>query len=212
MPEFLERGQRLRNGKDGPQLPIGAIKALGNTEPRATLGSTFGTDVPVPTRETFVAESELLPVHTIVVQAAGEPIWTVSLPASSLKGSLRYQIQEMAFKPTGQVVLFRKIMEQWAFSDDEASTLLGFEDAADIRDIYDGRKPVGQRDANDRLRVVLRIAADVDALFQDEKAIRDWLSETQKDLGGQTPRALLNEGSMENLLKVKYYVSYLSGR
>ena len=103
-------------------------------------------------------------------------------------------------------------MEQWGFSEKEAATLLGFENAADIGEIYAGRKPVGHRDANDRLRAVLRIAADIDALFNDRDAVRDWLNEPQKDLGGKRPRALLNEGSMENLLQVKYYVSYLSGR
>ena len=73
-------------------------------------------------------------------------------------------------------------------------------------------KLVEHRDANDRLRAVLRIAADLDALFQEVPAVRDWLSEPQRDLGGATPRSLLTEGSMENLLRVKYYIAYLSGR
>jgi hypothetical protein len=117
-----------------------------------------------------------------------------------------------ALKPPGQIVLFQKIMEDWGFSDQEAATLLGFESASDIREIYRGTKPVGHRDANDRLRAVLRIAADLDALFRETSAIRDWLSEPQRDLGGATPRTLLTEGSMENLLRVKYYVACLSGR
>ena len=103
-------------------------------------------------------------------------------------------------------------MDQWDFSDKEAAALLGFEDKVDIQDIYEGRKPVGHRDANDRLRIVLRIAADIDALYDDKDAIRNWLNEPQRDLGGKTPRAHLNEGSMENLLQVKYYVAHLSGR
>jgi hypothetical protein len=115
-------------------------------------------------------------------------------------------------KPTGQIVLFHKIMQDWGFNDGEASTLLGFESASDIREIYLGMKPVGHRDANDRLRAVLRIAADLHALFRSEAAIRDWLSEPQRDLDRATPRSLLTEGSMENLLRVKYYVAYLSGR
>jgi hypothetical protein len=116
------------------------------------------------------------------------------------------------FKPAGQVVLFRKIMDDWNFNDQEAATLLGFEAASDIDEIYMGRKPVRHRDANDRLRAVLRIAADLDALFHEVVAIRDWLSEPQRDLGGATPRSLLIEGSMENLLRVKHYVAHLSGR
>ena len=90
--------------------------------------------------------------------------------------------------------------------------MLGFESGSDAKEIYLGLRPVGHRDANDRLRAVLRIAADLDALYQGKDAIRDWLNEPQRDLGGKTPRALLNEGSMENLLQVKYYVAHLSGR
>ena len=115
-------------------------------------------------------------------------------------------------KPAGQVVLFRRIMEDWDFNDKDAATLLGFEAAADIGQIYLGMKPLGHRDANDRLRAILRIAADLDALFREVVAIRDWLSEPQRDLNGKTPRSLLTEGSMENLLRVRYYVAYLSGR
>jgi Protein of unknown function (DUF2384) len=117
-----------------------------------------------------------------------------------------------ALKPAGQVVLFKKTMEDWNFTDEEAATLLGFEAAFDIGEIYLGMKPVGHRDANDRLRAVLRIATDLDALFEGVSAIRDWLSEPQCDLGGVPPRRLLTEGSMENLLRVKSYVAYLSGR
>lgn len=117
-----------------------------------------------------------------------------------------------ALKPAGQVILFHKIMQDWDFTDQEAATLLGFEAAADIGEIYLGTKSVAHRDANDRLRAVLRIATDLDALFREVAAIGDWLSEPQRDLDGATPRSLLIEGSMENLLRIKYYVAYLSGR
>jgi hypothetical protein len=115
-------------------------------------------------------------------------------------------------KPAGQVVLLHKVMDDWGFDDQQAATLLGFEGASDINKIYTGEKPVGHRDANDRLRAILRIATDLDALFRKPGAIRNWLSEPQRDLGGATPGSLLTEGSMENLLRVKYYVAYLSGR
>jgi hypothetical protein len=200
--------------------------ALGNTIPLATRGLTFGADVP----ESIETPRELRAQHmrwrmrlagglygpTPAQPFVDQMTSLADLVTSALEGTTGLQSESQSaqktFKPAGQVVLFKKIMEQWGFSEKEASTLLGFEDAADVRDIYEGRKPVGQRDANDRLRAVLRIAADIDALFREKDAIRGWLNESQKDLGGQTPRDLLNEGSMENLLRVKYYVSYLSGR
>jgi hypothetical protein len=115
-------------------------------------------------------------------------------------------------KPTAPVKFFQQIMKDWDFDDQAAATLLGFEAVSDIRQIYAGNKPVGHRDANDRLRSVLRIATDLHDLFKDVSAIRGWLGEVQGDLGEVTPRSLLTEGSMENLLRVKHYVAYLSGR
>ena len=117
-----------------------------------------------------------------------------------------------ARKPTGPVVLFQKTMGDWGFSDQDAATLLGLEAASDVRDVFQGVKPVRHRDSKDRLRAVLRIGADLDALFSDVAAIREWLSEAQPDLDGETPCKLLTEGSMENLLRVKYYLAHLSGR
>lgn len=148
-----------------------------------------------------------------IVQAARAADLYVRSPEGTLVLEARVTTEEAKpLKPAGQIVLFQKVMEDWDFNEQEAATLLGFEAASDIRDIYAGRKPVGHRDANDRLRAILRIAADLDALYEEPGAIRDWLNEPQMDLGGKTPRALLNEGSVENLLQVKYYVSYLSGR
>jgi len=115
-------------------------------------------------------------------------------------------------KVAGQVVLFRRIMDDWGLGGQEAATLLGYAASSDVQDIYDGRKTVGHRDGIDRLRAILRIAADLDTLFQDIISIQSWLNEAQKDLDGASPRTLFQEGSMENLLRVKYYVSYLSGR
>jgi hypothetical protein len=117
-----------------------------------------------------------------------------------------------AQKPTGPVVLFGRIVGDWDFDDNEAATLLGFDAASHIREVLNGAKPLKSRDANDRLRAVLRIATDLDALFSDVAAIRDWLNESQPELEDKAPRALLTEGSMENLLRVKYYVAHLSGR
>ena len=137
--------------------------------------------------------------HAYVHSAGG--FWIVDEAMGATK-------EAQTFKAAGQVVLFQRVMHDWGFDEQQAATLLGFENASDIRDMYAGRRPVGHRDANDRLRAVLRIAADLDALYQERSAIREWLNEPQADLGGKTPRALFDEGSMESLLRVKYYVSF----
>lgn len=120
--------------------------------------------------------------------------------------------QSKPVRPSGPVKLFELVVRAWELTDKDAATLLGFDDAQTVRDIWVGRRSVGQRDANDRLRAVLRIAADLDALYRDPAVIRAWLDHPQVKLGGKTPKAELLEGSMERLLIVKHYVAALSGR
>lgn len=186
---------------------------LGNTNPLATRGPTLGLGRPSPSvgeaeRQypsgglSDLARTQQRRAFDLVVGGLSQH--TVVIEAKDLRAP--------AQRPAGQVALFQKIMEDWGFSDQEASILLGFESASHLHEIYLGVRPVGHRDANDRLRAVLRIAADVHALFRSQAAIRDWLAEPQRDLGDLSPRSLLTEGSMENLLRVKYYLAFLSGR
>jgi hypothetical protein len=196
----------LSNGRDRSSMP-----GLGNTNPVVGLGPTLGRLVEYSEKEGLgwrqaTPEDLLQPPHkkgTVVIYS---PLGSPGSRFGVLGRASR------PFRPKGQVVLFKKVMEDWAFDKSEAASLLGFENAADIGEVYAGAKPIGFRDANDRLRTVLRIATDLDALFKGITPIRDWLGEAQSDLNGVSPRALLIEGSMENLLRVKYYVAYLSGR
>lgn len=216
----LENNRPLGNGRDGPHIPEQRRVGLGNTNPVATLGSTLGFVAPSidyrkarqrksdPSQEVFQTTTE-----PVLLVQRGEGAGFYFPPAEGrLIVEAKAEQRAKLLRPSGQVVLFKKIMEDWGFDNGEAAILLGFEAASDIREIYLGMRSVRQRDANDRLRAILRIATDLDALFGEVAAIRDWLSEPQHDLDGATPRALLTEGSMENLLRVKYYVAYLSGR
>jgi hypothetical protein len=222
MPHNLEYNQPVGNGKDAS---AGSEIGLGNTSPVDTLGSTLGVDAPFAAsgaaagglfqrRRGFGFVTPVPAVGLVVV--VGEPIPitqddVIHVERVEVKVLAR-EAKARALKPSGQIVLFQRIMEDWGFGEPEAATLLGFETASDISEIYHGRRSVGHRDANDRLRAVLRMGADLDALFGEVAAIREWLSEAQRDLGGMTPRSLLTEGSMENLLKVKQYIAFLSGR
>jgi hypothetical protein len=217
MLNTLNYNGRLGDGNDDPHIPVRSGAGLGNTNPIATLGSTLGSgaawveQLPSRAKEWEPSERQAQVIHFLVAKplTLGSPEFgtpTLETHAAAVAP------QSAKFKPAGQVVLFQRVMEDWGFNDQEAATLLGFESASDMREIYSGSKPVGHRDANDRLRAVLRIAADLDALFREIGAIRNWLREPQHKLGEAIPHSLLTEGSMENLLLVKYYVAYLSGR
>jgi hypothetical protein len=217
MWDARDQGQGLGNGKD-PRPGIG----LGNTNPVATLGSTFGSSAPSIMRGDLSrpAIGELSPYQLTDAPSvmAGElrRAWSARQTDETfrIRPGLEANTPQTSKvpKPTAPVKLFQQVMNDWNFDDRAAATLLGFEAASDIRHIYLGNEPVGHRDANDRLRSVLRIATDLHDLFRDVSAIRGWLGEAKSDLGGLTPRSLLTEGSMENLLRVKHYVAYLSGR
>jgi hypothetical protein len=207
MLDIIHNNRRLGNGKDVPHITPQS-GGLSNTNPIDTRGLTFGSSAPM-VEYSEARASHLLPelrVHTTQVDLL---VWSGQ---GGMIAEAKVFPRAEVLKPPGQVVLFQKIMEDWGFSDQEAAMLLGFEAESDIAEIYLGTKSVEHRDGNDRLRAVLRIATDLDALYQQVAAIRDWLSEPQRDLDGATPRSLLTEGSMENLLRVKYYVAYLSGR
>lgn len=220
MLKTLNYHGRLGDGNDDPHIPVRSGAGIGNTNPVATLGSTLGSGAAwVEHRDPSVivdkpwqaSEPQAQVIHFLVAKplTLGSPEFgtpTLATHAGAVAP------QSAKFKPAGQVVLFQRVMEDWGFNDQEAATLLGFEAASDMREIYSGSKPVGHRDANDRLRAVLRIAADLDALFREVGAIRNWLREPQHKLSGATPHSLFTEGSMEDLLRVKYYVAYLSGR
>ena len=215
MLDILEANRKLGNGKESPAWS-GA--GLGNTNPIATHGPALFPYPALRTSPPRILEAlslaagspslgrpTLFQSNTLIAQATLSGQGGMSAQAEILP-------RARVLKPAAQVILFQKIMVEWDFTDQEAATLLGFEPVTDIRDIYLGTKPVGNRDANDRLRTVLRVGTDLDALFEKVAAIRDWLSEPQRDLNDETPRSLLTEGSMEKLLRIKYYVAYLSGR
>lgn len=122
------------------------------------------------------------------------------------------QTEHVPVRPAAQIRVFQRVMEEWDFNDREAAILLGFERAAVVQDLYKGLTSLRLRDANDRLRAVLLIAADLDALYRDPDVIREWLNEPQPLLEDEAPIELLREGSMANVLRLQQYVAYLSGR
>jgi hypothetical protein len=212
MLDRLEHSRSLGNGKDRQQIALWSSRGLGNTNPSATLAPTSLVD---PRITSGAPASEAVQnVAKLAMAKFGTrfDVMIVERTGALLIVETKVSKWAEAVKPAGQVVLFRKVMQDWNFNDEEAAKLLGYEAASDISEIYTGIKAVRHRDANDRLRAVLRIATDLHDLFQEVAKIRGWLSEPQRDLDGATPRSLLTEGSMENLLRVKSYVAYLSGR
>jgi transcriptional regulator with XRE-family HTH domain len=105
-----------------------------------------------------------------------------------------------------------KLMDVWALSEKEAARLLGFEDEHHFSELASGTATLSTRDMRDRVRHLLRMREALHSLFRDTEAEREWLREPRPELNGQTPLALLLEGSMENFLVVSQLVQWMVGR
>lgn len=112
----------------------------------------------------------------------------------------------------GEVALFREIMSDWGFSDEEASAILGYKEPSFATNLFSGLASIRQRDADERLRLVIAIAVDLEALYRDYDVIKKWLRKPHELLNGDIPLKMATEGTSHDLLKLSEYIEYLSGR
>ena len=212
-----DTSRQQTNGEDHKHLP------LGNTDPQ------FGSALP-PGSEMldYLAQAKLargirelppglyqvrshLKSGSIVFGRGGLGLGTAApaaAPAPPLDPSVKAKDLELA----GEVALFREIMKDWDFTDHQASAVLGYKESTFAAELFRGLVSIRQRDADERLQLVITIAVDLEALFRDRNAIRDWLRRPHELLGGATPLAMATEGTSLDMLKLSEYVEYLSGR
>jgi hypothetical protein len=118
----------------------------------------------------------------------------------------------MDLELAGEVALFREIMSDWGLSDQEASGVLGYKEPTFATDLFKGLGTIRQRDADERLQLVITIAVDLEALYRDYDVIKKWLRKPHELLNGAIPLQMATEGTSFDLLKLSEYVEYLSGR
>lgn len=127
-------------------------------------------------------------------------------------GALAEPVKARDLELAGEVALFREIMSDWGLNDQQASAILGYKEPTFATDLFKGLTSIRQRDAEERLQLVITIAVDLEALYRDYDVIQKWLRKPHELLNGATPLAMATEGSSVDLLKVSEYVEYLSGR
>ena len=111
----------------------------------------------------------------------------------------------------GEVALLKFITIEWGFSDPEASLVLGYTDEQFASRLFAGTDTIRQRDAEERLNILIDIAIDLRALYRDTEVIRRWWR-TELERLGATPINMATKGSVINLVKLAELVEYLSGR
>jgi transcriptional regulator with XRE-family HTH domain len=115
-------------------------------------------------------------------------------------------------KPAGAVKFLAKLEQIWQLDQKDLAKLVGVEGVEDVRDLLSGAWSLETRDAKDRFRHLMRIREALHSLFQNLDAEREWLREPRLELQGQSPLAMMLEGSMENLLTVSQFVQWMVGR
>ena len=115
---------------------------------------------------------------------------------------------------TGPVRFVLKLMEFWRLTRDQVVGLLGFDqaDADHVAAALNGIVTLRGRDVRDRIAYLFAIRATLSSLFRDLDVENEWLREPHSLLHGQSPLALLSNGSVEDLLVVKEYVDTVAGR
>jgi hypothetical protein len=154
------------------------------------------------TNETAVATEYALPVEVQEGDRAG-------LDFENLNKKITRGIK---LEAPGRIKGFRRLMDRWGFTRKDAKEILGFDNEGMIGELYTGIEKVQQRDVKDRLRLFLSLAVDLHGLFREHDVIKEWFDEPHGMLRGKTPRSLLVEGSMENLLRVKQLAQYEANR
>ena len=105
-------------------------------------------------------------------------------------------------------------MKTWRLTQDDALSLLGFEDSDRhyVRNLLNGHVALSGCDVQDRIICLLQIRKTLSALFLNEEVENEWLREKHAMLNGLAPMELMLEGTMENLLLVREYVDATAGK
>ena len=144
----------------------------------------------------------------------GEPRETAAESVDDF--DLLEQLVRKASRPrlTGPVRFVLKLMEFWRLTSAQVVGLLGFDqsDADHVAAVLDGTEMLRGRDVRNRIAYLFAIRATLRSLFRDLDVENEWLREPHALLQGESPLALLSNGSVEDLLVVKDYVDTAAGR
>jgi len=113
---------------------------------------------------------------------------------------------------TGPVRTLLSIFARWDISDQDAAKLLGKEAAQYIVDLRSGTAGLGDRDTQDRARLLLGIYEAVHSLLREADEEKSWLRAAMPTLGGRSLIELMQNGSFADLLLAKSFIDHANGR
>jgi hypothetical protein len=113
---------------------------------------------------------------------------------------------------TGPVRTLLAIFARWDIGDQDAAKLLGKETARYIVDLRAGTAGLGDRDTQDRARLLLGIYEAVHSLLREADEEKSWLRAAMPNLGGRSLFDIMQNGSMADLLLARSFVDHANGR
>jgi uncharacterized protein (DUF2384 family) len=103
------------------------------------------------------------------------------------------------------------IFARWGVSDVDAAVILGGISPKTFRRWRDGEYGRVNRDLADRMSYILGIHKALRIIFAEPAQGYAWMRQPNQRLGGRTPLALLLDGGMDDLRRLRRYLDSVRG-
>jgi hypothetical protein len=140
--------------------------------------------------------------------------WASARPSTTIPVAVvPYYSPAPTTRLSGPIQFLKGLLAVWDLPENWVCKLLGLDpdDTVLGKSLMDGTTPLRGRDARDRIVCLIGMRAILQSVFRDENVEREWLHERQEVFEGRSPLDLVEEGSMENLLRVYRIVEEAGG-
>lgn len=108
--------------------------------------------------------------------------------------------------------IFLRIVDRWGLSALQASWILGMNDGAIIGRLRKGECHWWSTSMDVRVKLLYQVFEGLLNLFRNREIEYDWLNEEQLPLDGRCPIQLTFSGKLEDLVQLRDFVYFISGR
>ena len=113
---------------------------------------------------------------------------------------------------TAPVKVLSKIAALWRIGPREVQVLMDYDSEQDAKNLLDGHISLRGNDRAERLKLLLRIHAEIQGLIDGPDGVADWLRFERNDLQGQSVLDLILKGRLQDLLAVSELLAREAGR
>lgn len=122
---------------------------------------------------------------------------------------------EPPYRIIGPIKFVNKLLSMWEISHKDVASLLGFDKRYKeyVDKLLQGYEHLVEgSETEDRIAYLFYIWSVLSELFRDNAVEIKWLRAKERELEGKTPMELILSGSITDLLLVKEFVDFVSGR